>query len=78
MNSFLFGSIVPFHFIFIRFCFLCLQTVLIALAVMALVSAAPSDETVLGEVYGPNDSLNPQDQTEFIFKLKKLKKLLFG
>lgn len=60
------------------FSFLSLQTVLIALAVMALVSAVPVDETVIGEVYGQSDSISPQDQTEIFFKLKKLKKLLFG
>lgn len=45
---------------------------------MALVSAVPVDETVVGEVYGQSDSINPQDQTEIFLKLKKLKKLLFG
>lgn len=55
-----------------------LQTVLIAFAVMALVSAVPVDETVVGEVYGQSDSISPQDQTEIFLKLKKLKKLLFG
>lgn len=54
------------------------QTVLIAFAVMALVSAVPVDETVVGEVYGQSDSISPQDQTEIFLKLKKLKKLLFG
>lgn len=58
--------------------FLSLQTVLVAFAVMALVSAVPVDETVVGEVYGQSDSINPQDQTEIFLKLKKLKKLLFG
>lgn len=55
-----------------------LQSILIALAVLAIVSAVPVDETVVGDVYGQDDSVSPQDPSEFIFKLKKLKKLLFG
>lgn len=62
---------------FFSFSFL-LQAILVAVAVMALVSAVPVDETVVGEVYGQSDSISPQDQSEIFFKLKKLKKLLFG
>lgn len=67
-----------FLLIVISLLFSLLQTVLIAFAVMALVSAVPVDETVVGEVYGQSDSISPQDQTEIFLKLKKLKKLLFG
>jgi len=43
---------------------------------MALVSAVPVDETIAGDAFD-TDNLSPQDPNEF-FKLKKLKKLLFG
>lgn len=44
---------------------------------MAIVSAVPVDETIAGEAFGQADSFNPQEPNSF-FKLKKLKKLLFG
>lgn len=44
---------------------------------LAIVSAVPAvDESVFGEVYDA-ESINPQDPQQF-FKLKKLKKILFG
>lgn len=42
---------------------------------MALVSAIPIDETMVGDAYEAAEIYNPQDPQEF-FKLKKLKKLL--
>lgn len=49
---------------------------LIAIAI-AMVSAVPVDETNIGEAFGQQDTYSPYQQSEF-FKLKKLKKLLFG
>lgn len=46
-------------------------------AVLAVVSAVPFDETVAGQTYGQDDVVRAQDPNEF-FKLKKIKKLLFG
>lgn len=45
---------------------------------LAIVSAVPVDEAAygVGELYD-QDTFNPQDPNSF-FKLKKLKKLLFG
>lgn len=43
---------------------------------MAFVAAVPVDETVVGDLYEPSETYNPQDPNSF-FKLKKLKKLLF-
>lgn len=54
-----------------------MQAFLVVMATIAIVSAVPVDETVIGEVYGQHDSISQQDPNEF-FKLKKLKKLLFG
>lgn len=51
-----------------------LQTLLVCFLAMAIVSAIPIDESVVGEAYEP-EAYNPQDPQEF-FKLKKLKKLL--
>lgn len=42
-----------------------------------MVSAIPVDESIAGEVYGQDNSYNPQDPQEF-FKLKKIKKLFLG
>lgn len=43
----------------------------------AIVSAVPAfDETVLGEI-ADQEALSPQNAQEF-FKLKKIKRLLFG
>lgn len=50
---------------------------MVVLAAIAIVSAVPVDETVVGEVYGQHDSISAQDPNEF-FKLKKLKKIFFG
>lgn len=47
------------------------------IAMMTIVYAVPIDETaVFGDVYEA-ENYNPQDPNSF-FKLKKLKKLLFG
>lgn len=55
-----------------------LQTLLVCLMALAIVSAVPVDEAAygVGELYD-QDTFNPQDPNSF-FKLKKLKKLLFG
>lgn len=52
-----------------------LQALLVCCLALAIVSAIPIDETVVGEAYEPSEIYNPQDPNEF-FKLKKLKKLL--
>lgn len=57
-------------------CFV-LQAFLIAVAVIAMVSAVPVDESIGGEIYGQDNSYNPQEPQEF-FKLKKIKKLFLG
>lgn len=49
---------------------------LVAVFAMAMVMAAPADETVFGEGYEAADAYSAQDPQQF-FKLKKLKKLLF-
>lgn len=54
-----------------------LQAIFIAVAVFAMVSAVPVDESIAGEIYGQDNSYNPQEPQEF-FKLKKIKKLFFG
>lgn len=64
-----------FHFFFLL---LKLQALLIVLVAVAIVSAAPKDEGIVENIYGSSDTLHPQEDTEFIFKLKKLKKLLLG
>lgn len=73
MNS----NVFLMNFLFFKFCIL--QALIVVIAVIAVVSAvpAPVDETVIGEVYGQHDSVSAQEPSEF-FKLKKLKKLLFG
>lgn len=42
-----------------------------------MVSAVPVDESIGGEIYGQDNSYNPQEPQEF-FKLKKIKKLFLG
>lgn len=53
-----------------------LQILMVAVFAMAMVLAAPADETVFGAEYEAADAYNPQEPQQF-FKLKKLKKLLF-
>lgn len=55
-----------------------LQVFLVVLVAVAIVSAAPKEEGIVEQVYGASDTLHPQEDSEFIFKLKKLKKLLLG
>lgn len=52
------------------------QALLVCVLAIAIISAVPVDETIVGEVY-ESDVINPQDPQEFI-KLKKLKKLFLG
>lgn len=46
---------------------------------VALTMAAPAqEELVFGNEPGVQENINPQDPQELIFKLKKIKKILFG
>ncbi|XP_037044240.1 uncharacterized protein LOC119080114 [Bradysia coprophila] len=53
-----------------------IMAILVTVLAMAFVAAVPVDETVVGDLYEPSETYNPQDPNSF-FKLKKLKKLLF-
>ncbi|XP_037908168.1 uncharacterized protein LOC119649869 [Hermetia illucens] len=50
----------------------------VCLLALAMVSAAPAEEGLVGDLLGSEQQYhNPQDPSSF-FKLKKIKKLLFG
>lgn len=54
------------------------QALFVCLLALAMVSAAPAEEGLVGDLLGSEQQYhNPQDPSSF-FKLKKIKKLLFG
>lgn len=54
-----------------------LQTIFVCLLLAVFVAAVPADESLPGDLYDQQDQYSAQG-AQSIFKLKKIKKILFG